>query len=112
MARISAMNVVHERQRSAAHAAQRVPPEQARDDDADELVPIKKLEGITGREVNGVGPRAPAEYAADHKNQRGCVRFGLVHAPRFLPVAGISSSTTVAIREPKKPCHHARKARA
>jgi hypothetical protein len=79
VALIGAANVAEKREWATAHAAERQAPQQARDDNSGDVIPIKKLKGPAGSEFHGVRPRTPTKHAADHEDQGDGVRFRLIH---------------------------------
>ncbi len=37
------------------------------------VVPVEELEAVAGAELEGVGPRSPAEHAENHKDKRDVI---------------------------------------
>lgn len=57
--------------------------QQGEQNDADGIVPVEKLEAIAGRELEGVGPRSPADGAGDH-HEKGEAKGERDEHERFL----------------------------
>src|SRR4029077_9038070 len=74
-------DVANERKWPAAVTAQSKTPKDASQENANHVIPIKQLEGVTGGQLHGVGPGPPAQHAPDHKEQGSQVCFRLIQAP-------------------------------
>ena len=77
-------HVVQKRRSHVSQAPRRQSPEDRAHCHADRVIPVEKLEAITGAQLQRVRPRSPAQHSQDRQAQRGQIRFGSEHR-KFLP---------------------------
>src|SRR5947208_7363846 len=92
--RVSLLQVVYECQRSVTGAAESESPQNATQQNANDVIPIKKLERVTSSQFHRVRPRAPTNHAGDHERERNTVSFGLIHDGSSSPKMRAADPTT------------------
>src|ERR1019366_695525 len=79
MPRVRLADIAEERQIASTPVPQGETPNEAAQNNAHHVVPVKKLEGISWSEFHGVRPRSPAQHTGDHEDEDCRISFGLVH---------------------------------
>src|SRR5256885_12062177 len=73
-------------------------PQNATQQNANDVIPIKKLERVTSSQFHRVRPRAPANHAGDHERERNTVSFRLIHDRSFSPKLCAHKSDSYAFK--------------